>query len=234
MQEQELGQQQCPKSPRNILFDKYEMGRLLGLGTFAKVYHGRNLITNESVAIKVMNKDHIKNEGLMEQIQREICIMHLVRHPHIVELKEVMATKTKIFFLMEHVTGGELFNKVFEGKLKEDVARKYFRIVSVTRASLERRSQRLYENNDSLCQRVKFNKKGYGNFGGTVARMDESLSNVISELALKNEKDTLRTSHPYQHEVKLNEEHGNMFDMGCDGGQLDPGNTKPPKSRQDK
>ncbi|CAL9010868.1 unnamed protein product [Prunus brigantina] len=27
---------------------------------------------------------------------------------------------------MEHVTGGELFNKVFEGKLKEDVARKYF------------------------------------------------------------------------------------------------------------
>ncbi|KAH0982884.1 hypothetical protein GBA52_010061 [Prunus armeniaca] len=126
MQEQELGQQQCPKSPRNILFDKYEMGRLLGLGTFAKVYHGRNLITNESVAIKVINKDHIKNEGLMEQIQREICIMHLVRHPHIVELKEVMATKTKIFFVMEHVTGGELFNKVFEGKLKEDVARKYF------------------------------------------------------------------------------------------------------------
>ncbi|PQQ11267.1 CBL-interacting serine/threonine-protein kinase 5 [Prunus yedoensis var. nudiflora] len=37
-----------------------------------------------------------------------------------------MATKTKIFFVMEHVTGGELFDKVFEGKLKEDVARKYF------------------------------------------------------------------------------------------------------------
>ncbi|KAL6286069.1 hypothetical protein ACE6H2_010459 [Prunus campanulata] len=125
MQEQ-LGQQLSPKSIRNILFDKYEMGRLLGLGTFAKVYHGRNLITNESVAIKVINKDHIKNEGLMEQIQLEICIMHLVRHPHIVELKEVMATKTKIFFVMEHIMGGELFNKVFEGKLKEDVARKYF------------------------------------------------------------------------------------------------------------
>ncbi|XP_068304585.1 CBL-interacting serine/threonine-protein kinase 5-like [Pyrus communis] len=119
--------QLSPKSQRNILFDKYEMGRLLGQGTFAKVYHGKNLATKENVAIKVINKDHIKKEGLMEQIKREIYIMHLVRHPHIVQLKEVMATKTKIFFVMEHVKGGELFARVSKGKLKEDMARKYFR-----------------------------------------------------------------------------------------------------------
>ncbi|XP_050380577.1 CBL-interacting serine/threonine-protein kinase 25-like [Argentina anserina] len=129
----ESGQQQLQpqnpdqrSAPRNIIFDKYEMGRLLGQGTFAKVYHGKNLATSESVAIKVINKDHIKKEGLVEQIKREISIMHLVHHPHIVELKEVMATKTKIFFIMEHVKGGELFEKIIKGKLKEDVARKYF------------------------------------------------------------------------------------------------------------
>lgn len=112
--------------PRNILFGKYEMGRLLGQGTFAKVYYGKNLISNESVAIKVINKDHIKREGLMEQIKREISVMRLVRHPNIVELKEVMATKGKIYFVMEYVKGGELFAKVAKGKLKEDLARKYF------------------------------------------------------------------------------------------------------------
>lgn len=112
--------------PRNILFGKYEMGRVLGQGTFAKVYYGKNLISNESVAIKVINKDHIKREGLMEQIKREISIMRLVRHPNIVELKEVMATKGKIYFVMEYVKGGELFAKVAKGKLKEDLARKYF------------------------------------------------------------------------------------------------------------
>ncbi|KAF2306532.1 hypothetical protein GH714_019146 [Hevea brasiliensis] len=37
-----------------------------------------------------------------------------------------MATKTKIYFVMEYIKGGELFNKVAKGKLKEDVARKYF------------------------------------------------------------------------------------------------------------
>ncbi|KAL7606410.1 hypothetical protein Lser_V15G17636 [Lactuca serriola] len=111
---------------RNIIFGKYEMGRLLGQGTFAKVYYAKDLFTSESVAIKVIKKDQVRKEGLMEQITREISIMRLVRHPNVVELKEVMATKRKIFFVMEYVTGGELFAKVLKGKLKEDVARKYF------------------------------------------------------------------------------------------------------------
>ncbi|KAM1088509.1 CBL-interacting serine/threonine-protein kinase 5-like [Malus sylvestris] len=111
---------------RTVLFGKYEVGKLLGKGTFAKVYHGRQIATNESVAIKVISKDQVKKEGMMEQIKREIEVMRLVRHPNIVELKEVMATKTKIFVVMEYVKGGELFGKVAKGKLKEDQARKYF------------------------------------------------------------------------------------------------------------
>ncbi|KAF7843195.1 CBL-interacting serine/threonine-protein kinase 5-like [Senna tora] len=115
-------------SPRTILFDKYEMGRLLGQGNFAKVYYGRNLVTNESVAIKVIKKEKIEQGKvkLVKQIKREVSVMRLVQHPHIVELKEVMATKAKIFLVMEYVKGGELFAKVAKGKLREDAARKYF------------------------------------------------------------------------------------------------------------
>ncbi|KAF6160068.1 hypothetical protein GIB67_025731 [Kingdonia uniflora] len=112
---------------RNVLFGKYSTGRLLGQGTFAKVYYAKHLETNESVAIKVLNKEQVKKQqGLMEQIKREISVMHLVKHPNIVQLKEVMATKTKIFFILEYVKGGELFAKVAKGKLREDLARKYF------------------------------------------------------------------------------------------------------------
>ncbi|KAJ0248581.1 CBL-interacting serine/threonine-protein kinase 5 [Hirschfeldia incana] len=112
---------------RVVLFGKYEIRRLLGKGTFAKVYHAKHITTGESVAIKIINKDHVmKRNGMMDQIKREISIMRLVRHPNIVELKEVMATKTKIFFVMEFVRGGELFAKVVKGKLKEDAARRYF------------------------------------------------------------------------------------------------------------
>lgn len=110
----------------NILMQKYEVGKLLGQGTFAKVHHARALETGQSVAIKVIDKEKILRGGLMDQIKREISIMRLVKHPNVVQLYEVMASKSRIYFAMEYVRGGELFNKVAKGRLKEDAARKYF------------------------------------------------------------------------------------------------------------
>ncbi|KAK7321418.1 hypothetical protein VNO77_32044 [Canavalia gladiata] len=111
----------------NILMQKYELGRLLGQGTFGKVYYGRSTITNQSVAVKVIDKDRVMRTGQAEHIKREISVMRLVKHPNIIQLFEVMATKSKIYFVMENAKGGELFKKVAKGKLKEDVAHKYFR-----------------------------------------------------------------------------------------------------------
>ncbi|KAJ3682894.1 hypothetical protein LUZ60_013121 [Juncus effusus] len=110
----------------SILMDKYEIGRMLGQGTFAKVYYGKNLSTNQSVAIKVIDKEKISKFGLMDQIKREITVMNVVRHVNIVQLYEVLATKSKIYFVLEYIKGGELFNKVSKGRLREETARKYF------------------------------------------------------------------------------------------------------------
>lgn len=111
---------------RSILMERYEIGRLLGQGTFAKVYYARNLGTGETVAIKMIDKDKVVKIGLMDQIKREISIMRLVRHPNVLQLYEVMATRNKIYFVLEYARGGELFNKIAKGKLSEDAARKYF------------------------------------------------------------------------------------------------------------
>lgn len=105
---------------------RFELGKFLGQGTFAKVYQAKNLETGMTVAIKIIDKEKVLKVGMIEQIKREISVMRLVRHPNVVQLYEVMASKTKIYFVMEYVKGGELFNKVSKGKLKEDVARKYF------------------------------------------------------------------------------------------------------------
>lgn len=110
----------------SIILGRYELGKLLGHGTFAKVYYARNIESGESVAIKVLDKERILKSGLVAHIKREIAILRRVRHPYIVQLFEVMATKTKIYFVMEYVRGGELFGKVAKGRLKEDTARRYF------------------------------------------------------------------------------------------------------------
>ncbi|KAI5064970.1 hypothetical protein GOP47_0019665 [Adiantum capillus-veneris] len=106
---------------------KYEIGRTLGEGTFAKVKFARNTETGDNVAIKIVNKEKILKHKMVEQIKREISTMKLIKHPNVVQLYEVLASKTNIYIVLEFVTGGELFDKIFHhGKLKEDEARKYF------------------------------------------------------------------------------------------------------------
>uniref|UniRef100_A0A0D9V5W9 non-specific serine/threonine protein kinase n=1 Tax=Leersia perrieri TaxID=77586 RepID=A0A0D9V5W9_9ORYZ len=109
-----------------VVMGKYELGRVLGQGSFAKVYHARHLSTDECVAIKVLDKEKAEKGGLSHLVKREINVLRRVRHPNIVRLFEVMATKTKIYFVMEYVRGGELFSRVTKGRLKEDAARRYF------------------------------------------------------------------------------------------------------------
>ncbi|XP_061344543.1 CBL-interacting serine/threonine-protein kinase 24-like [Gastrolobium bilobum] len=106
---------------------KYEVGRTIGEGTFAKVKFAKNTETGESVAIKVMAKATILRHKMVEQIKREISIMKIVRHPNIVRLHEVLASQTKIYIILEFVMGGELYDKIVQqGKLSENESRRYF------------------------------------------------------------------------------------------------------------
>ncbi|KAJ1419231.1 Serine/threonine-protein kinase, active site [Sesbania bispinosa] len=111
-----------------VLFGKYELIKLLGVGAFAKVYHARDVNTGQSVAVKAVSKRKVQRNGYAAHVMREVSIMRRLRHPHTVKLFEVLATKTKIYFIMEFAAGGELFGVVAaEGRLTEDLSRRYFR-----------------------------------------------------------------------------------------------------------
>ncbi|KAK3015330.1 hypothetical protein RJ639_007273 [Escallonia herrerae] len=108
------------------LFGKYELGKLLGHGAFAKVYHARDARTGQSVAVKAVSKQKVLKGGLTAHVKREISIMRRLHHPHIVRLHEVLATKTKVYFVLDFAKGGELFAKVAKGRFSEDLSRRYF------------------------------------------------------------------------------------------------------------
>lgn len=115
-----------PSTAEKTLFGKYEVGRLLGYGAFAKVYHARDVRTEQSVAIKAINKQRILKGGLAANVKREISIMRRLRHPNIVRLLEVLANKKKIYFVLEFAKGGELFAKVAKSRFSEHLSRRYF------------------------------------------------------------------------------------------------------------
>ncbi|KAF5738588.1 CBL-interacting serine/threonine-protein kinase 7-like [Tripterygium wilfordii] len=118
-----------PPISSSILLNKYKMGRLLGRGSFAKVHSARSIADNTPVAIKIIDKSILSLDPSMEsRITCEISTMRrLHHHPNILKIHEVMATKTKIYLVMELASGGELFSKVLRsGRLKESSARMYF------------------------------------------------------------------------------------------------------------
>ncbi|KAE9601541.1 putative protein kinase CAMK-CAMKL-CHK1 family [Lupinus albus] len=106
---------------------KYELGRTLGEGNFGKVKFARNSDSGQPFAIKILEKNKIINLNSTDQIKREITTLKLLKHPNVVRLHEVLASKTKIYMVLEYVTGGELFYKIAsKGKLSETEGRKLF------------------------------------------------------------------------------------------------------------
>lgn len=83
--------------------------------------------TGEQVAVKIMDKSDIKAQEMTMNVRREIAIMKALKHRNIVNLRQVLTSHTKLYIVMDLVTGGELFTKILkEGKLEEKVARRYF------------------------------------------------------------------------------------------------------------
>ncbi|CAE7642072.1 CIPK26, partial [Symbiodinium sp. KB8] len=81
--------------------DPYEIGKTLGEGTFGKVKWAVDTETNQKVAIKILDKEKIQRQNMGAQIKKEISIMKMVRHPNVVKLHEVLASRTKIFIVLE-------------------------------------------------------------------------------------------------------------------------------------
>ncbi|KAK4796550.1 hypothetical protein SAY86_028876 [Trapa natans] len=115
------------KEVKGMRLGKYEVGRTLGEGNFGKVKYARDVETGSGFAVKILEKSRIINLKVTDQIKREIATLKLLKHPNVVRLHEVLASKTKIYMILEHVTGGELFDKIAtKGKLPESEGRKLF------------------------------------------------------------------------------------------------------------
>ncbi|XP_071704326.1 CBL-interacting serine/threonine-protein kinase 7 [Rutidosis leptorrhynchoides] len=116
-----------------IILNKYQLTKLLGRGSFAKVYHGRSLIDDSSVAVKVIEKPSIADPSMEPRLVREVAAMRRLNHPNILKLHEVLATKTKIYLVMELASGGELFTQLARrGRMKESTARRFFQQIVST------------------------------------------------------------------------------------------------------
>lgn len=105
----------------------YKLEKTLGKGQTGLVKTGTHCITGRKVAIKIVNKEKL-SESVLQKVEREIAIMKLIEHPHVLHLYDVYENKKYLYLLLEHVSGGELFDYlVRKGRLMSKEARKFFR-----------------------------------------------------------------------------------------------------------
>ncbi|XP_062275792.1 serine/threonine-protein kinase SIK2 isoform X1 [Scomber scombrus] len=109
----------------------YDIERTLGKGNFAVVKLARHRITKTEVAIKIIDKTQLDAVNL-EKIYREVQIMKMLDHPHIIKLYQVMETKNMLYLVTEYAKNGEIFDYLAKhGRLSElEARRKFWQILS--------------------------------------------------------------------------------------------------------
>ncbi|TPX35683.1 hypothetical protein SmJEL517_g01902 [Synchytrium microbalum] len=114
------------------LLAKYELGETLGTGAFSEVKTAIERSTKNRFAIKIIDK--AKCKGKESMIETEVNILKRVRHDNIIQLYEMYEIDSKIYLVMELVTGGELFDDIVSrGKYTEgDAAKIVFKILLAT------------------------------------------------------------------------------------------------------
>jgi len=107
---------------------KFSAIKMIGKGSFARVYLVEDKEKKNRFAVKAFSKDYLlsQNKG-KESLVNEIEVMRELRHPNIMCLEEVHESQNSIYLVMELLEGGELFNYVSEkGSLNP---KEYFRVM---------------------------------------------------------------------------------------------------------
>ncbi|XP_023811960.1 serine/threonine-protein kinase BRSK2-like isoform X2 [Oryzias latipes] len=105
----------------------YRLEKTLGKGQTGLVKLGVHCVTCQKVAIKIVNREKLSETVLMK-VEREIAILKLIEHPHVLKLHDVYENKKYLYLVLEHVSGGELFDYlVKKGRLTPKEARRFFR-----------------------------------------------------------------------------------------------------------
>ncbi|MGA9768156.1 MAG: serine/threonine-protein kinase [Blastocatellia bacterium] len=93
-----------------VLMDgKYELERRLGSGGMGTVYVARHKMTDEQVAVKILNPDTNEDAALPERFKQEAEVAASIRHPNLVPVNDFGQTDDGLLYMvMEYVAGASL------------------------------------------------------------------------------------------------------------------------------
>ncbi|ESQ40393.1 hypothetical protein EUTSA_v10012990mg [Eutrema salsugineum] len=93
----------------------YSLGRKLGQGQFGTTYLCIEKTTGKEFACKSIAKRKLLTDEDVEDVRREIQIMHhLAGHPNVISIKGAYEDVVAVHLVMECCAGGELFDRIIQ------------------------------------------------------------------------------------------------------------------------
>lgn len=115
-------QQKGKRKPRSVLgkpfsdvHKEFELGKILGEGQFGTTKLAVHRETKQAFACKTILKRKLFSKADMEDVRREVQIMHhLNGHPNIIKVESAFEDEDHVHIVMEACQGGELFDSITE------------------------------------------------------------------------------------------------------------------------
>ncbi|CAD8069420.1 unnamed protein product [Paramecium primaurelia] len=93
--------------------DEFGVTKMIGKGSFAKVYFATKKSTGVNYAVKAFNKEFMQDQFKgRESLENEIKVMRRLNQENLVKLYETYETQNSIYFILDILKGGELLIKV--------------------------------------------------------------------------------------------------------------------------
>jgi serine/threonine protein kinase len=92
---------------------KFNAVKMIGKGSFARVYLVENKETGEKFAVKAFAKDYLSSQAKgKESLMNEIKVMKMINNKYVMKLHEIHESRNSIYLVLELLEGGELFSLI--------------------------------------------------------------------------------------------------------------------------
>jgi serine/threonine protein kinase/formylglycine-generating enzyme required for sulfatase activity len=111
-----LSEMSMPVQPGQILADRYEILAHLGSGGMSSVFKARDVLVNETIALKIISPSFSREGGLRDKFKQEVLVARRLTHPNIVRIYDIGEHEDLLFISMELIEGQTVADVLDERK----------------------------------------------------------------------------------------------------------------------